>query len=199
MKIGIFGGSFDPIHAGHLYMAEKAVHEFELDRMIFVPAGHSPNKSEYVMTDFYSRYKMCKLAVQDRKNFEVSDIEIKVEDTSYTYLTLEKFKKIYKDDTLYFLLGADSLDYFEKWKNPHLIAKNAIILVVVRENFPIEKINKKIKELKKLFTADIRLLKCSQMDISSSMIRSSIKDNIDASKYLESDVIDYIKQNNLYR
>ena len=87
MKTGIFGGAFDPIHKGHIYMAQKAMEEYSLDRILLVPSGHSPNKTENAMTAFSHRYNMCKLASEAVPGIEVSDIEIKDESTSYTYVT----------------------------------------------------------------------------------------------------------------
>ena len=92
MKTGIFGGAFDPIHKGHIYMAQKAMEEYALDRILIVPSGHSPNKTENAMTAFNHRYNMCKLAAEAVPGIEVSDIEIKDESTSYTYMTLQKAK-----------------------------------------------------------------------------------------------------------
>ncbi len=84
-----FGGAFDPIHKGHIYMAQKAMEEYSLDRILLVPSGHSPNKTENAMTAFSHRYNMCKLASEAVPGIEVSDIEIKDESTSYTYVTLK--------------------------------------------------------------------------------------------------------------
>lgn len=135
MKTGIFGGAFDPIHKGHIYMAQKAMEEYSLDRILLVPSGHSPNKIENAMTAFSHRYNMCKLASEAVPGIEVSDIEIKDESTSYTYVTLQKLKALYPEDELYFIMGGDSLDYFELWMKPEIIAQTAIILVMVREIF----------------------------------------------------------------
>ena len=159
MKTGIFGGAFDPIHKGHIYMAQKAMEEYSLDRILLVPSGHSPNKTENAMTAFSHRYNMCKLASEAVPGIEVSDIEIKDESTSYTYVTLQKLKALYPKDELYFIMGGDSLDYFETWMRPDVIARTAIILVMVRENFPKQQMEEKIAHIKNLFPADIRLLK----------------------------------------
>ena len=165
MKTGIFGGAFDPIHKGHIYMAQKAMEEYSLDRILLVPSGHSPNKTENTMTAFSHRYNMCKLASEAVPGIEVSDIEIKDESTSYTYVTLQKLKALYPEDELYFIMGGDSLDYFETWMRPDVIAQTAIILVMVRENFPKQQMEEKIAHIKNLFPADIRLLKCDRMDV----------------------------------
>ena len=183
MKTGIFGGAFDPIHKGHIYMAQKAMEEYSLDRILLVPSGHSPNKTENAMTAFSHRYNMCKLASEAVPGIEVSDIEIKDESTSYTYVTLQKLKQLYPEDELYFIMGGDSLDYFETWMRPDVIAQTAIILVMVRENFPKLQMEEKIAHIKNLFPADIRLLKCDRMDVSSTQVRRLLRAKSQADGY----------------
>ena len=208
MKTGIFGGAFDPIHKGHIYMAQKAMEEYSLDRILLVPSGHSPNKTENAMTAFSHRYNMCKLASEAVPGIEVSDIEIKDESTSYTYVTLQKLKELYPEDELYFIMGGDSLDYFESWMRPDVIARTAIILVMVRENFPKLQMEEKIAHIKNLFPADIRLLKCDRMDVSSTQVRKLLRAKSQADGYkspkgaemfLDVAVMSYIQANNLYR
>ena len=181
MKTGIFGGAFDPIHKGHIYMAQKAMEEYSLDRVLLVPSGHSPNKTENAMTTFSHRYNMCKLASEAVPGIEVSDIEIKDESTSYTYVTLQKLKELYPEDELYFIMGGDSLDYFETWMRPDVIARTAIILVMVS---------------------------CDRMDVSSTQVRRLLRAKSQADGYrspkgaemfLDAAVMSYIQANNLYR
>ena len=199
MKTGIFGGAFDPIHKGHIYLAQKAMEEYSLDRILLVPSGHSPNKTENAM---------CKLASEAVPGIEVSDIEIKDESTSYTYVTLQKLKELYPEDELYFIMGGDSLDYFETWMKPEIIAQTAIILVMVRKNFQKLQMEEKIAHIKNLFPADIRLLKCDRMDVSSTQVRKLLraKSQADgdmspkgAEMFLDAAVMSYIQANNLYR
>ena len=199
MKTGILGGAFDPIHKGHLYMAKCAMEEYGLDRFIFVPSGHSPNKSENKMTSFGHRYNMCKLATADAAEFDVSDTEIRDSGISYTYMTLLRFKEIYPSDELFFIMGGDSLDYFDSWKKPDVIAANAVILVVMREDFPADQMQRRISHIKELFPADIRLLRCDRMDVSSTQVREFIKAGKDVSGLLDEQVLGYIESNNLYR
>lgn len=208
MKTGIFGGAFDPIHKGHIYMAQKAMEEYSLDRLFLVPSGHSPNKTENAMTAFSHRYNMCKLAARAVPGIEVSDIEIKDKSTSYTYVTLQKLKALYPQDELYFIMGGDSLDYFETWMRPDVIAKTAIILVMVRENFPKLQMEEKIAHIKNLFPADIRLMSCDGIDVSSTQVRGLLKADSKALErrslestemLLDAEVMSYIQANNLYR
>jgi len=143
-KIGILGGSFDPIHQGHLNIAEQARIEFDLDEVWFIPAGHSPNKNESEMTSAEMRTEMTALAVASSPYFKVSRIEVDAEETSYTYITLSKLKEQYPNLQFYFIMGADSLDYFEKWRHPEIICQKSIILTAVRDDMDLDEIYAKI-------------------------------------------------------
>ena len=111
MKIGILGGSFDPIHNGHINMAVCAYKEFNLDKVIFMPAAHSPNKDENSMTSFEDRYEMCRLALEEYDYLEVSDFENTFSERSYTYRTLTKYKELHPKDYFHVISGcADALN-----------------------------------------------------------------------------------------
>lgn len=198
-KIGIFGGSFDPIHNGHLAIAASAYQDFDLDEVWFIPAGHSPNKEEDNMTPARQRADMTELAIASTPYFRLSCIEIEAKETSYTYLTLEKIKKQNPDDTLYFIMGADSLDYFEKWRYPDRICACAHILVAVRDGFDCTEVTRKIEELTKLFDAKISLLSVEKMDVSSHEIRADIAKGSKVTDRIPSEVAKYIEEKGLYR
>lgn len=197
-KVGIFGGSFDPIHNGHLAIAKAAYEDFSLDEVWFIPAGHSPNKNEADMTLAKTRLEMTKAALEAYPYFQVSDYEIRAEGTSYTYLTLSHFKKLYPDTEFYFIMGADSLDYFEKWKNPDIICQKAVILVAVRDDLGQAEIKEKIESLKQLFLAEIYPLSCPKFDAASSEIRKMLQQNQPVEELLPQKVIEYIQKNHLY-
>lgn len=198
MKIGILGGSFDPIHNGHINMAVKAYEEYNLDEIWIMPAGHSPNKDECKMTDAYTRFEMCKLAVEKYDFINVSDHEINKTTTSYTYLTLQELQFLHPNDKFYFIMGADSLDYLEDWAHPEIIASLCTILVVVRENFDNQAMNSKISELKKLFPCDIQLVHCNRYDISSTQIRKNLYKKTDIKQFIPKEVLEYILERRLY-
>lgn len=136
MNIGILGGSFDPIHNGHLHMAKCAYESYALDQVWLIPAGHSPNKDEHRMTDAKDRFKMCKLAAQPYPWMIVSRLELDSAERSYTYRTMEKLSEQFPMHHFFFIMGGDSLDYFEQWKQPERIAKLATILVIPRDFLP---------------------------------------------------------------
>ena len=198
-KIGILGGSFDPIHNGHLAIAESAYRDYNLDEVWLIPAGHSPNKDEAKMTSATERAEMVALAIQDISYFRLSMYEIEKEDTSFTYLTLSDFKDKYPDTDFYFIMGADSLDYFETWKHPEIICEKAVVLVAVRDDMDLEDIQNKIMELKAMFHAQIYPLSCSKIDISSSDIRTALINNSRLPSGLPEKVADYIQKNCLYQ
>ncbi len=202
MRIGILGGSFDPIHKGHINMAVCAYREFNLDKVILMPAAHSPNKDESQMTSFEDRYEMCRLATEEYTYLEVSDFENSFDERSYTYKTLTKYKELHPDDDLYFIMGGDSLDYFDKWYHPEIIASKCTILVVVRESFDKKQMEEKIKAIGRLFPCNIKLCSCPKYDAASSEIRSIIKEQSAASPALDTllnaNVRKYISDKNLY-
>ena len=208
MNIGILGGSFDPIHNGHLHMAKCAYESYALDQVWLIPAGHSPNKDEHGMTDAKDRFQMCKLAAQPYPWMTVSRLELDSAERSYTYRTMEKLSEQFPMHRFFFIMGGDSLDYFESWMKPEIIAQTAIILVMVRENFPKQQMEEKIAHIKKQFWADIRLLKCDRMDVSSTQVRKMLRAKSQADGYrspkgaemfLDAAVMSYIQANNLYR
>lgn len=199
MKIGILGGSFDPIHYGHLHMAKCAYEAYALDQVWLIPAGHSPNKDEEKMTAADDRYEMCLLASMPYPWLSVCRIELDSAERSYTYRTMEKLTKQYPQHEFFFIMGGDSLDYFEKWRHPELIARLSTILVIPRDQFTIEPLQKKIYELKKCFPCEIHLVKCERFLVSSTEIRDSLKKNEMPEQVLPEAVVTYIRNHHLYQ
>ncbi len=197
-KIGILGGSFDPIHEGHLNIAEHARTEFQLDEVWFVPAGHSPNKKEEAMTPAELRAQMVALAIAEHSCFKLSRIEVDAAETSYTYITLTKLNEQYPDVQFYFIMGADSLDYFEQWRHPEIICKKAILLAAVRDDMDITRIEEKIAALKTLFTAEIYPIRGGRTDISSTALRRELIDCKKKPTLLSDAVWRYICAQGLY-
>ena len=215
MKICLFGGTFDPIHKGHIHIAKNALSEFKLDKVIFVPTGNSYMKKD--VSPAIHRLNMLKIALKDFPEFEISDIEIKREGYTYTRDTIKEIKEIYPDAEIYFLIGTDTLFMIEKWVEPEYLFNNLIFIVADRKD---KNSKEKAKELKDKFNADIRFSNCDFYDISSSDIRSKIrelgysefafemkkaseckedKENVSFSYgYVIESVFDYIKDNHLY-
>ncbi len=192
-KIGVLGGSFDPIHNGHIFMALNAYEQYELDSVWLIPNGHAPHKNENKMADAKDRLSMCKLVADKYDFIEACDIEIISEEYSYTYLTMQKLTTLYPDYEFYFIMGADSLNYFDKWRHPEIISSLCKILVVNRDEFNLEEITLKIERLNDIFPVDISIIYCPKIDVSSTEIRNGEK-----LEELLPEVKDYIVKNHLY-
>ncbi|MFW6006358.1 MAG: nicotinate-nucleotide adenylyltransferase [Bacillota bacterium] len=197
MNIAVFGGTFDPVHIGHLIIAEQAYNSFNLDEIIFMPAGKPPHKLDKNITEDKHRLNMLDLAIKDNSHFTISTREISSSKKSYTYQTLQYFKKEYPEDKVYFIIGADSLYDIYKWKKTKYLLKNANFIVASRPDFPMETILS--SEKFKSFRQYLHLLDNSLIDISSSQIRELISRN-KSIKYLTlPEVIEYIEKQSLYR
>lgn len=173
MKIGIIGGTFDPIHNGHLYIARKAMEEYSLDKILFIPTGVSYMKTG--VSNAKDRYEMVRLAIKDYPKFEISDLEVFRGGNTYTYETIDELKKIYPGDKLYFIIGTDTLFMMEKWRNFEHIFHNVTLIVAKREDERSDEEEKKAKHLKEKYDAKIKFLKAVPRNISSTLIRASFK------------------------
>lgn len=196
MKIGIFGGSFNPVHNGHIHLAVKSADEFGLDLVFLVPSKISPHRSsdEYVSSE--SRLEMLRLAGMCDRRLKVSDYEINSDRVSYTIYTAEYFREKYPDDELFLLVGSDMLMCFDKWYRFEDIMKICTLAVVSRNDGDIPKLEKKAEELRKY--GKVFIGKTEPLEISSTEIRKKIFKNEDFSCYLDENVVQYIKMENLY-
>lgn len=196
-KTGIFGGTFNPIHKGHMHLADTVSDKLSLDRLIFMPSNIPPHKSSENLCDNRSRFEMCKLAAESDRRYEVSDFEITREGKSYSVYTVEYMKKVYPDDELYMLLGSDMLLTFDKWFKFEEILKNVTLAVVSRENDDMSLLEEKARILRKY--GGIELLTASPFPLSSTDIRTKIKNSEKYSCLLPEKVVQYIRLNNLYK
>lgn len=197
-KIGIMGGTYDPIHLGHMQLAEQALTEQKLDKIIFIP-NHVPwMKKERHITEENHRLEMVRLAIEDHPDYELSLVEVEAGGNSYTYQTLETLKKQYPEDVFYLILGADSLLSIEKWVHPEKIMENAAILAAVRDDCDKDMLTKQAHYLTDKYHGQICLLDMPPMDISSTKIRNEFYDNSGIPKMLPEKVAEYIRQNHLY-
>jgi nicotinate-nucleotide adenylyltransferase len=195
VKIGIIGGTFNPIHNAHLLIASLAREEYKLDKVIFMTGGNTPHK-ETSGADAFQRLDMVTKAVSDNPYFESSAFEIEKEGYSYTVETLSYLHKSYPDALLYFIVGSDSLDYMDKWYECEKIFSMCNVLVFERIGF--SDIDEKIQELESRFDCRIEKIEAPIVEISSSMIRERVKQG-KTIKYIVPDcVMDYIKEKGLY-
>lgn len=193
------GGTFDPPHLGHLISAQTVKDKLKLDKILFIPTGDIYYKDSFETASSEDRMAMTELAVSGNPDFLVSDIEVKEEGYSYTCNTLEKLKSMYADTKLFFIVGADSLAYMEKWKKPAEIFKSATVAAVGRHGFSQDDILLKKRELESEFDADIVILDIPNVDISSTEIRKKIRCNLSIKYLVPREVEEYIKNNNLYQ
>ena len=195
-RYGIMGGTFNPIHLAHLYIAYEAKEQLDLDTIIFMPAGIPPHKRNNTIVDSSLRLEMVKLAIDDYEDFIVSDYEIEKQGLSFTYETLSALKK--DDIELYFISGGDSLMDIESWKNPDCILRDCNFVVFNRGEFSIEELEKQKKKLEDKYDANIILLNGVNIDISSSMIRDRLEEGKRVDFFLPDKVLKYIVDNGLY-
>ncbi len=197
-KVGIMGGTFDPIHIGHLILGENAYLQFGLDKVVFMPSGNPPHKKDRDGGTDLQRMDMVKLAIASNTHFEISDIEMNEDGYTYTYRTLERLVKEHPDTEYYFIIGADSLFYFDSWKNPQRIVDACTLVVATRNHTSDEKLDEKIEFVRKLFNAKIEKLDTENIDCSSSQIRSWIKEGHTVKYYVPDTVINYIHTYHVY-
>ena len=193
MKIGIFGGSFNPPHKMHKKIAITLIKKHYVDKVIFVPTGSKYKYKNNLLSDKV-RLEMLKLMCKDNKNLEVSDYELK-ENVVYTYETLDYFKNKYKNDEIYFICGTDNLSYIDKWKRGKYLLSNYKLLIIKRNSFKITDLLEKYKDYKD----NIIITDIEENEISSTKIREMIYNNKRVENYLDKQVDLYIRENNLYR
>ena len=190
MKIGLLGGTFDPIHIGHLVIANWIREDLGLEKVIFIPTGNPPHKLNCKVTDIKDRLEMVRLAINDNSHFEISDIEIRNEKISYTVNTLREFSET--GNEIYYIIGEDSLKELPKWKNPEEILKLSYIVTVRRPN--VSKYKIKFRNSKKIIFFD-----SLEISISSTQIRERVKEG-KSIKYLVHPAVEkYIKEKGLYK
>lgn len=192
-KILIFGGTFNPIHNGHLILAEDSINEEGFDKVVFIPTMNPYYKDTL---DFDTRLKMLKMAIKDNDKFAYSSIEKKYNLEGKLYLILEKISKL-SDDDVTILIGSDSLMNLDWWYKIDEILKKYKILVLKRDDVD-EAIEMKINEYKEKYGADIKVLNNKRVEISSSMIREMIKEGKSIKYLVRDDVEKFIKDENLY-
>ena len=198
-RYGMMGGTFNPIHLAHLYIAYEAKEALNLDKVIFMVSGNPPHKKESSVIDSNYRYDMVKMAIKDYSGFEISDYEIQKQGYSYTYETLKYLKGDEEDVEVFFIAGADSLMDIETWKKPELVLSNCTFVAFNRGEYTKEALENQKKKLQDKYNSNIILLDISNLDISSSMIRERIINGKRVDFFMPDKVTEYIKQNHLYR
>lgn len=197
MRIGIFGGAFNPVHNGHLNIADAFYEALSLDKLLFIPTAKPPHKSDAGLLSGEDRVNMLRLAVE-KKPYEISTIEFERNDKSYTYDTLIELKKLYPDSEFFLIIGADQIIHFDKWYRYEDILGMVTLCTSARENEEEKQLI--IKSAKRLGIKDSFYMSSrAVIKVSSSEIREKIKNGSDVSSLLPKKVFDYISEKGLYR
>jgi nicotinate-nucleotide adenylyltransferase len=196
-KIGIMGGTFNPIHTAHLILAEEAYEQLGLDKILFMPSKKPPHKLNDEIVSNEHRLNMIHLSIEDNKHFELSTLELEREGITYTSDTLRELTKLSCENEYYFIVGGDSLFMIESWWEPEVIFALCHIVVAIRGEAK-EDLRQKITYLSEKYNASIHLLKTPNLEISSHELRLSRNENKSIRYYVPELVNKYILDNGLY-
>lgn len=197
-RIGIMGGTFNPIHNVHLIMAEEARRQFGLKKVLFMPSKNPPHKKKKNIASDEHRTRMLEHAIRDHHAFVFSDMELKREGMTFTKDTIAALKQMYPKDKFYFIMGGDSLAAMEKWYEPAYIFKHCRILAANRDETDNGRIQKLITHYEKKYGAKVAEIQMPSISISSDMIRKKLTSGSSISDYVPACVERYIKSNQLY-
>ena len=197
-RVGIMGGTFNPVHIAHLILAENAYREFDLDSVMILPNGDPPHKAIEKLSDNHARVEMLRLAVENTPYFCLSEMEMQRKGLSYTSDTLAELNRRHPDTDYYFIMGADSLFQIETWHEPDRIMASCIILAAVRDHHSMEEMEAQAGHLRRKFGADIRLMHVPALDLSSSDIRKRVSEGHSIRYMVPEKVESYIKEHHLY-
>jgi nicotinate-nucleotide adenylyltransferase len=198
MRIGIYGGTFNPIHNTHISIAKAALEQFSLDRVYFLVAGTPPHKNTAETIADVCRLEMVSLAIKGEPHLFIDDRELYRAGKSYSYLTMTELKESYPNDEIFFIMGSDSLINFKNWVKPDIISKCATILCAPRLGDDIETLKQSIQECKELFEGDFFLVDYKANGLASSTIRSDFYKDESVRAGLNPSVCNYIVEHNLY-
>lgn len=189
-RIGILGGTFDPIHVGHLLVAEQVSEQLALDKMLFVPAFHPPHKRSAIISSYRIRRAMVQLAIQDNVRFALSDIEQQHKGLSYSVLTVEALRRQHPDTQIFFIIGRDIVQDLKNWYYPGRLSELATIIVVPR---PMQLLGRgRVRK-------NMHIVPVTPINISSSEIRQRVREGRSIRYLVPAAVESYIFKHNLYR
>lgn len=197
-KIAMFGGSFNPVHIGHVKLLRRMHEEFLIDRIYVIPTFSTPLKDNTPMISAEHRFTMCSLAFADMDSVEVSDIEIKRQGRSYTSDTIDVLSQIHPNCEICLMVGADSFMQLPLWHNVKHIFESATILTISRGEYDADDLFKKKAEYEQNYNAKIRIIEEPVAMVSSTQVRALIESEEEFSHLLPSRVSEYIKENGLY-
>ena len=193
MKTGLFGGTFDPIHIGHLIVAETVRSNLGIDRMVFIPVSEPPHKPNKIINPYAVRFEMVKRAIEGYPRFEVSDAELRKGGISYTIDTITSFRhsKEYERDELYLLIGSDNFLELNSWKDPEKLLESVRTLVVQRPGFDIASVVSTYKNM-------VEFVQAPLIEISASEIRQRVHEGKSIRYWVPARVESFIQSEGLY-
>jgi nicotinate-nucleotide adenylyltransferase len=201
-RIGVMGGTFDPIHYGHLVTAEEACMQFRLDQVLFVPSGYPPHKEERKNLDPEYRYLMAVIATAADSRFKVSKLEIERPGPSYTIDTIKQLHDVYgKNTQIYFITGADAILEILTWKEPEKVLKEAVFIAATRPGYDLDKLEQSLPEAEKLRHATdprVHVMEIPALAISSTDIRRRVKEGRPIRYLVPDGVCEFIEKNGFY-
>ena len=198
-KVGIMGGTFDPIHIGHLILGEAAWRQFRLDEVWFMPAGNPPHKQNRAgRASDEQRVEMVRLAIRSNPHFVLSLIEMNADGYSYTYRTLERLREQYPETEWYFIMGADSLTDFDTWREPQRIVSACHVVVATRNQMDDTEFTRLLAKRREQFHHDFLRLDTPNLDISSRHLRDMVRGGESIRYYTPDDVLNYIRMHQIY-
>jgi nicotinate-nucleotide adenylyltransferase len=198
MKVGLFGGTFDPIHTGHLVVAMLAKEAVRLDKVCFIPAGVPPHKRGKRITAGVHRYRMIQLAIQGYDDYEVLDRELKQDQPSYTVDTLQWYRQTFPEDEPFFIMGADMLFDLPRWYQAERVIELAEIIAVTRPGFDQAMSDHYLQQLPDEWREHIHFVDMPGLEISSTWLRERLDQGLPVTHLVPDPVIRYIKENRLY-
>lgn len=198
-KVGVLGGTFDPVHYGHLILAEQAKGEAQLDHVVFMPAMVQPFKLNTKIASGSHRFEMLQLATKDNPGFSVSKIELDSQEISYTIKTLRGCRDLFGEQCeLYFIIGTDAFLEIEKWYKADDLLREFSFVVGTRPGYKEEELHQKIDDFRKTYGTNIIEINNSEVEISSTDIKERIRKEKSIKYLLPEDVEEYLYKNNLY-
>lgn len=198
-KIAIMGGTFDPIHYGHLVTAEAVMHEYQIDQVLFIPSGQPPHKTDSQVTSAEHRYLMTLLATETNPRFFSSRIEIDRKGYTYTIDTIRELKGIYPDSEIYFITGADAFSNILSWKNPEQLLSSCHFVAATRPGYSRQKAAPQIEAVMEKHVDTLHYLEVPALSISSSEIRNRVCEGRPIKYLLPETVENYIYKHGLYQ
>lgn len=198
-RIAVMGGTFDPIHYGHLVTAEAVMHEYQIDRVLFVPSGQPPHKSNNQVTAAEHRFLMTLLATETNPNFFCSRIEIDRTGYTYTIDTIRELQRMYPGTEIYFITGADAFSQILTWKDPEILLSSCHFVAATRPGYSRKKAAPQIEAIVDRHINTLHYLEVPALAISSSDIRSRVREGRPVKYLLPETVENYIIKHGLYR